>query len=243
MLKNSQISKFRSEVIEKTINVEWLMNSIICQHYFGKVIFPFTLEVLYDEYFSFALKRRIIEKIVEDFDKKRLQDLNRLNTIRNYFAHCNQEIFLGPEIPPEGAKGQVIDPRKTDRAIDFEKLYEEFTQIIGEIETYLATVYVEKGGELLAADKNQEKPIEKNMDISMSDSQKAKIYKHLQKAGVRNLCPACDQDVEWKQANIVTVLGMTDSSPDASRAIPLIPAICKNCGYVRFFSAKSIGLF
>jgi predicted nucleic-acid-binding Zn-ribbon protein len=90
---------------------------------------------------------------------------------------------------------------------------------------------------------NQENPIEKSMSMSMSDSQKAKIYNHLQNAGVRNLCPACNQDVEWKQANIVTALGMTDSSLDTSKGIPLIPVICKNCGYVRFFSAKSIGLF
>ena len=144
----AQISEYRAQVIERTINIEWLMNAIICQHYFSRVVKPFLLEVLYDEYFSFALKRRILEKIVDNLDKRRLQDLNRLNTIRNYFAHCNQEIFGGPDVPPEVAEGRVIDPRKLDRAIDFEGLYNEFTQIVGEVEKYLATVYLDKGGEL-----------------------------------------------------------------------------------------------
>jgi hypothetical protein len=145
---NAQMSKYRAEVIEKTINIEWLMSAVICQHYFGRVIKPFLLEVLYDEYFSFALKRRILEKIVDNLDGRKLQDLNRLNTIRNYFAHCNQEMFEGPDAPPKGGQGQVIDPRKLDRAIDFEGLYNEFTQIVGEVEKYLAAIYLDKGGEL-----------------------------------------------------------------------------------------------
>ena len=65
-MDNNNISKYRSEVIEKAINIEWIMSAIICQHYFKKTILPFLLEVLYDEYFSFALKRRILEKIVKD---------------------------------------------------------------------------------------------------------------------------------------------------------------------------------
>jgi predicted nucleic-acid-binding Zn-ribbon protein len=79
--------------------------------------------------------------------------------------------------------------------------------------------------------------------MPMSDSQKAQIYSHLQSAGVGNACPACNQDVEWKQSDVATLFGMTDASPDVSRGFPLIPLICKNCGYVRFFSAKAMGLF
>jgi hypothetical protein len=147
-MDNDRISGYRSEVIEKTINIEWLMSAIISQHYFKRVMKPFLLEVLYDEYFSFALKRRILEKIVENLDGKKLQDLNRANTIRNYFAHCNQRFFDGVDSPKKEAEGEVIDPRKLDRVIDFEKLYDEFTEIISELEKYLATVYLGKGGEL-----------------------------------------------------------------------------------------------
>lgn len=142
------ISKYRSEVIERTINVEWIMNIIISQHYLKRVVKPFILEVLYDEYFNFALKRRILEKIVESFDSGKLQVLNRINTIRNYFAHCNQRLFEGTDIPTEEDEGKIVDPRRPDRAINFEKQYKEFMSIIDDLEKYLVTIYLEKGGEL-----------------------------------------------------------------------------------------------
>jgi len=148
MTKENKISNYRSEVIERTINVEWLMNSIISQHYFKRVIRNFLLEVLYDEYFSFGLKRRIIEKITEDIDIQQIQKLNRINTIRNYFAHCGQEMFKGNAPPPPNSKGSVPDPRRVDSTIDFEKLYNEFMDIIGDVEKYLGEIYQVKGGEL-----------------------------------------------------------------------------------------------
>ncbi len=144
---SKQVSEYRAEVIEKTINIEWIMSGIISQRYFGRVAKEFLLEVLYDEYCSFALKRRILEKVVKDLDGRKLQELNRVNTIRNYFAHCNQQIFEGPDVPPEGAEGQVVDPRKLDRVIDFEGLYNEFSQIEGPICKYLYAIYQNMGGE------------------------------------------------------------------------------------------------
>ena len=146
MLNNESISKFRSEVIERTINIEWIMNGIISQHYFHKLLLPFVLEFLYDEYCTFALKRRVLEKIVPDIDKQKLQDLNRVNTIRNYFAHCNQVLVDGPDPTDSSAISKVVDPRKLDKGIDFEKLYKEFTGIAGQVEEYLGKVYVAKGG-------------------------------------------------------------------------------------------------
>jgi len=42
----------------------------------------------------------------------------------------------------------VRDRRRPDRAIDFQQLYDEFKEISGGVERYLATVYLEKGGKL-----------------------------------------------------------------------------------------------
>jgi hypothetical protein len=148
MFNDESISKYRSEVIERTINIEWILNSIISQHYFRKVVLPFVLEFLYDEYCSFALKRRVLEKIVPDIDKQKLQELNRVNTIRNYFAHCNQVLIDGPDPTNPAATAKVVDPRKLDKGVDFEKLHEEFIGIAGQVEEYLAKVYVAKGGVL-----------------------------------------------------------------------------------------------
>ena len=141
-MENDLISKYRSEVIERFINLEWLINAIISQHYFNNVYLQFMLEVLYDENFPFSLRKNILVKICPSFDKKILQKIYRLNTIRNYFSHCNQEI-IELNNPTEG---KVIDPRNLNCSIDFEMLYQEFMSEIGEIEEYLSSIYKSKGG-------------------------------------------------------------------------------------------------
>ena len=106
----------------------------------------FYFEVLYDEYFSFGLKRRILEKIFKDIDSQKLQDLNRLNTIRNYFAHYNQEVFEASD--KEKKAGKVIDPRNIKSDIDFESLYAEFKSKERGVEEYLSTLHQALGGVL-----------------------------------------------------------------------------------------------
>lgn len=140
------LSKYRSEVIEKFINCEMIMNAIISQHYFKKIITSFLFEVLYDEYFSFGLKRRILEKIVPNLERRKIDDLNRLNTIRNYFAHCNQEFFEGSEMPGEEVGWIVPDPKDIEKGIDFEKLYKEFIEKEEGVVQYLVDIFKEMGG-------------------------------------------------------------------------------------------------
>ena len=151
MLNSESISRLRSDVIERTINIEWIVNAIISQHYFRKVFLPFVLEFLYDEYCSFALKRRVLEKIIPDLEKRKLENLNRVNTIRNYFAHCNQVIVSGDPNDPT-TTSTVVNPRKLDKAIDFEKLHSEFIEIAGPLEAYLGKVFQAKGGQMMKAD-------------------------------------------------------------------------------------------
>jgi len=142
-------SKYRSEVIERFINVEWLINAIITQHYFKRMVSSFLFEVLYDEYFNFGLKRRILEKIIPNINKKRIQELNRLNTIRNYFAHCNQEIFFGSEIPSSQEKGFIPDPRKIAEEVDFKKLYDEFLLKEESVTNYLVDILKGLGAKMV----------------------------------------------------------------------------------------------
>jgi len=146
MIDKDKLSKYRSEVIEKSINIEWIINAIISQHYLKRVILPFVLEVLYDEYFSFALRRNILKKIIKDIDSQKVEDLNRLNTIRNYFAHCNQEIFEASDKTKK--RGKIIDPRHIEREIDFESLYSEFTEKEKGVVEYLAKLFQDLGGVL-----------------------------------------------------------------------------------------------
>ena len=142
-MDKEKLSKYRAEVIERFINVEWLINAIISQHYFKRVLMPFLLEVLYDEQFSFSLRRKILKKIVKGIDNKRVEEMYKLNTIRNYFAHCNQEIIMGTD---KTQKGKVIDPRNVEKEVDFESLHSEFMKIVVGVEEYLATLYQGLGG-------------------------------------------------------------------------------------------------
>ena len=108
MIDEETLSKYRAEVIERFINIEIIINATISQHYFERVEKNFYFQVLYDEYFSFSLKRRILEKIVNNINTQQVQDLNRLNTIRNYFAHCGTEFIPAPY---NNKKAKIIDPR------------------------------------------------------------------------------------------------------------------------------------
>ena len=138
-----ELSSMRATVIEKSINIEWLANAIISQHYFGRVKIAFVSEVLYDEYCSFALKRRVLLKICPELRGNFEKDLGRINTIRNYFAHCGQQIIEGPD--PSGPT-RIPDPKNFAKSIDFAGLYKEFCALEKPIVEQLFAVYKGKGG-------------------------------------------------------------------------------------------------
>jgi hypothetical protein len=141
-MEKELLSKYRSDVIEKFINIETIVNAIICQYYFKKVVMNFFFDVLYDEYFSFGFKRKILEKIIKEPNRKKIDDLNRLSNIRNYFVHRNQEIV---ENKPE-AKAIIPDPKNTRKGIDFEGLYRELLIKEKEVTEYLADIFSKLGG-------------------------------------------------------------------------------------------------
>lgn len=139
----NSISALRSEVIEKTINIEWLIHVIISQHYFGRVRIDFVSEVLYDEQCPFALKRRIVLKLCPGLQGETEQQLNRINTIRNFFAHVGQSIVDGPNAD---GPSRIPSPRDFSKSVDFEAMHKEFLLLEGHLVTALFAVYEEKGG-------------------------------------------------------------------------------------------------
>ncbi|MFA6329789.1 MAG: hypothetical protein WCX64_03855 [Candidatus Micrarchaeia archaeon] len=144
-MTKEKLQKMRGEVIEKFINIETMMNAIICHQYIGKVTQPFLLQVLYDEYFSFGLRRRILEKIIKNPEKGLFEKLNRLNTIRNYFAHLDLQMFETKSIPEPEKRGITPDPKNLDKAVDFEKLYGEFLSLAPNVEEQLGRILMERG--------------------------------------------------------------------------------------------------
>ncbi|MCP4370730.1 MAG: hypothetical protein GY797_21845 [Deltaproteobacteria bacterium] len=145
-MTDEEISKYRSEVIEETINIEIMMNCVITQHYFEHMNVHFFQEVLADETFSFGLRHRILKKIVETFDGKKDQKFHRLNNIRNIFAHSTAIWIEASEFEKGGREPKALNPRNFDKEIDFTALYEEFVSIKDELLEYLHSLYLEKGG-------------------------------------------------------------------------------------------------
>jgi len=141
------ITKARSEVIEDFIQIETLLSQIIADYYLGRgnpVAFLFVLEVLYDEHCTFALKRNVLNKIIDAIFQdqnerkkadKEFQKLYRLNRIRNLFAHCGPDLYVARE-----GKGLRVtpDPRNPSEPLEFGKEYEEFKKLQPEVFVWLS---------------------------------------------------------------------------------------------------------
>ena len=126
------LTQVRGEVIESTITLETMINTVICVHYLGKISKSFYYEVLYDEYFNLGIKLHILEKIIQRLDKedlKHIHNLRRLITIRNYFAHTDTQFLEPGEIGEDGMIGLVPDPKRLDKYVDYDKLYDEFNSL------------------------------------------------------------------------------------------------------------------
>jgi hypothetical protein len=145
------LSTMRADVIEKFINIETIMNFIISQHYLGRPTESFLFDFLYDEYFTFALRRNVLFAICPDLKTQRCEEnkhsfefnLNRANKIRNYFAQCGQSVIDGPD--PNGLR-RIPDPKNFDKTINFADLYKEFCELENPLATRLFAVFQEKCG-------------------------------------------------------------------------------------------------
>ncbi len=58
---------------------------------------------------------------------------------------------------------------------------------------------------------------------------------------VRRHCPACEHAVDWDVADMLE-LSLAPCDEAGGIAVPVVPLVCPNCGYVTLFSAKRIGL-
>jgi hypothetical protein len=145
-MKPDELTKARGEVIEKFINLETIINAIISQHYFKKVRQDFFFELLYNQSFNFGLRISILEKIVPNIDKIKIEKLRKLNAVRNYFAHCGPEIFPTRSTGIDKEKGRVPHPADYQKSIDFDNLYQEFIKTEPEISVYLGQIFTNMSG-------------------------------------------------------------------------------------------------
>lgn len=147
-----KVSAYRSEVIEGFILLEAIVDCFINTHYMGKPSMAFHQEVLYDEYFSFGLKVRIVEKILGSEEKTMVQSLRRVNNIRNLFAHYAKLRY-------EGGESFAPNPRKLDKKLDFEALYAEFMKIVPILQHFFAKRASKEGAQILIKRKGRWEPL------------------------------------------------------------------------------------
>ena len=143
---NKSISSLRAEVIERTIQLETIICVIISTHYLGMARSDFIFDFLYDEYCSFALKRRILLKTCPELSGDIEQKLNRINSIRNLFAHVGHPFIEGPD--PNGPS-RVPSPRDFNKSVDFSALHQEFRHLDELVLAALIAVLKSKGGEVI----------------------------------------------------------------------------------------------
>jgi hypothetical protein len=138
------LGKQRCEIIEKSINIESLINLVIGHHYFKRHNQSFLEEMLADEAFSFGLRVNVLSKISPSFNG--LGRLHRVIRIRNRFAHCHP--FFA-DIDSSGKEKRVaIDPKNPRETLDFDVLYAEFNKLYPSVEKELVELLKAKGGKL-----------------------------------------------------------------------------------------------
>ena len=124
------ISKWRSEIIEKMIEIEVIIGLIIMHHYLKQYNHDFGVEVLDAPEFSLNFKLQILRKIVKPEDqstKKTFEDLRTLIGIRNTFAHQDPTYTVISETY-KTFDFRAPNPRKLGKTISFNEKYDEFRQ-------------------------------------------------------------------------------------------------------------------
>jgi len=148
-MDDKKLKEYRGEVINRAINVERVVDVFITQYFFKKVNIDFMTKALYDEYFNFGLKINILSKITKD--NKLINDLRRLSSIRNLFAHTGlilQE-YIDPFDHSKGFITKTPNPKKLEENIEYAELYSEFNILADDLENKLFTVYKENGGNFI----------------------------------------------------------------------------------------------
>lgn len=133
----------RQIVIDRAINIENLVSSLITIHYFPAkgLNIKFMHEVLYDPHCNFSLKINILRKCYPQTSNQLIEQLRRISNIRNIYAHCGLNItnIADPD------KTGVMDPKDYNKPLEFEKLEKEFTDLAKEIEEQLFRILKETG--------------------------------------------------------------------------------------------------
>ncbi len=129
-----KVVNYRGVVINDFISIEAMIGAIIAI-YFAKEDKnnEFNRKVIDDEYFSFGLKINIIEKLNFDVYKEFIEDIRRINKIRNIFAHS---------VPTLDGGLSYYNKNKGEREFrKLEELHDEFLKKLLPVDEQLKKIF------------------------------------------------------------------------------------------------------
>jgi len=131
----NKIAQYRGVIIHDSISIDALIGSIIAI-YFARddKNNEFNRKIIDDEYFSFGLKVRILEKLNFEVYKGFFEDIRRMNNIRNLFAH---------QVPTldEGFFKKNLDGE--EEILYMSDLHKEFLEKIKKVDEQLYKIFLE----------------------------------------------------------------------------------------------------
>lgn len=165
-MNTNDIQQQRTEVVEKYINLEILINACISQYFFKNVNSSFYFYVLFDPHFSYQLRINIFKKIVSGLPpenytgdrEKLIRKLQRVGDIRNIFIHVaglkfypskegRSDIVITKSLIEE--EGITPDPKNPSSPLDFKKLYEEYLSLEKFLNQEISSIYQVLGGQFV----------------------------------------------------------------------------------------------
>lgn len=136
----------RGKVINILVSIELMINCIISQHYLNKVDKNFVVDVLNNEFSSFAFKKKILEQIVDRRQyAKEFEYLEKMNRIRNIFGHASIELHNGNDIYATSSEIWLIDPKKAGNTINPENRMKEFLDLENDVTNWLKALSKDMG--------------------------------------------------------------------------------------------------
>ncbi|MDD4901820.1 MAG: hypothetical protein PHE24_01665 [Patescibacteria group bacterium] len=142
----TEIINARGIVANKFVSIEGLVAVIICLHYLKRVDNKFILNVLKNELSSFGLCKSVLKLIIDN--KKNgdeLQNLEKLNRIRNIFSHS---VISGDSGQSNGdiMNASFVNHKDLDKKINAEEMLKEFNSLYDSTIEWLMKIFEEKGG-------------------------------------------------------------------------------------------------
>ncbi len=79
------------------------------------------------------------------------------------------------------------------------------------------------------------------LKMPVTEEQLKKIKDWMASKGVNNICHSCKRGNNWTVGEIITT-GTITPLMLGGPTIPMVQVICNNCGFVKLFAARPLGL-